>query len=178
MIKSARESHVIEMPNEVAQRRLSPRESGKLIAEQSEDVSIDDAGVEVAAAMLAESFVTEDFSMSSWKKETLHPDVRTGEDFWGSSDCKRSVRYFRGCYFQIANEDAIDFIFLMDTLNFCFWHEDPNRKFKVGYSTRQENNFQIVSSWTQLERFIGRSAFYHLFFRSFMTEKNTQDSGL
>ena len=90
MIKSARESHVIEMPNEVAQRRLSPRESGKLIAEQSEDVSIDDAGVEVAAAMLAESFVTEDFSMSSWKKETLHPDVRTGEDFWGS--------------FQIAND--------------------------------------------------------------------------
>ena len=63
------------MTKDGSTKRLSPRDSGKLIADQAQDVFIDEAKVEVAATMLAESFVHEDFSMASWKKEELHPDV-------------------------------------------------------------------------------------------------------
>ena len=56
-----------------AAKLLSPRETGKFVAERSQHVSIDDGGVEVAAAMLAESFLEGQFSMASWKKEHLLP---------------------------------------------------------------------------------------------------------
>jgi len=55
---------------------LSPRETGKFVTERSKHVSVDDGGVEVAAAMLAESFVDGEFKMSSWKEGSLHPHAR------------------------------------------------------------------------------------------------------
>jgi len=33
--------------------------------------------------------------------------------------------------FKVPNEDAVDFIFVMDTLNFSFWPDDPSSKFTV-----------------------------------------------
>ena len=54
---------------------LSPRETGKFVTQRSKHVTIDDEQVEVAATMLAESFVDKDFTMTSWKEGSLHPHV-------------------------------------------------------------------------------------------------------
>jgi len=36
-------------------------------------------------------------------------------------------------HFQEANEDAINFILVMDALNFCFWPDDPEKQFTVRF---------------------------------------------
>ena len=54
---------------------LSPRETGRLIAANSRDVSINNGGIEVAAAMLAEAHTKGEFSMKAWKQCQLHPNV-------------------------------------------------------------------------------------------------------
>ena len=139
---------------------LPPRETGKFVTERSNHVTINDAAVDVAAAMLAESFVDELFSMASWKTETLHPKVSSvvinskkltcllrfqvirnvscifrkvfhlQYDIKGLSE-KKSPKIF---FFQTASEESINFIFVMDTLNFCFWPNNESKQFKVSFN--------------------------------------------
>ncbi|XP_076799812.1 queuosine 5'-phosphate N-glycosylase/hydrolase-like [Clavelina lepadiformis] len=84
-----------------------PRESGKFIAERSTNVIIDENGIKKTASVLVEKVMNGKFSIGGWKKEKLHPSV--------------------------TNEAAIDFIFVMDTLNFSFWPDGNDEKFTIMY---------------------------------------------
>lgn len=89
---------------------LPPRETGKLIATHCEDVFINDEKVAEAAKVLAESFKQNDFSLKGWKNHSLHP--------------------------KVADEEAINTIFVLDVLNFSFWPDVPGKKFAIKYGEK------------------------------------------
>lgn len=77
---------------------LLPRESGELIASKAKYVSIKEAGVEALARKIFEKLEDKTISIDMFSQHELHP---------ASSD-----------------PFAVDWIFVVDTLNFCFW--SPN----------------------------------------------------
>ena len=74
---------------------LNPRESAKLISSKSQDVSICEQGVEEASKVLFECLKSKKYSLKTWKEHGLHPSEMT--------------------------KDTVDWIFVLDTLNFSFW---------------------------------------------------------
>ncbi|CAG7837973.1 unnamed protein product, partial [Allacma fusca] len=80
---------------EVARKVLSPAESGRLIVDTARDVAIIKKGVEDAAEHIYDSLQSGKLSLQNFKQAELHP--------------------------KVADEKAIDWIFLVDTLNFSFW---------------------------------------------------------
>ncbi|XP_074605094.1 queuosine 5'-phosphate N-glycosylase/hydrolase [Brevipalpus obovatus] len=78
---------------------MSPRESGKYIAKLSKNVQIDNHSIEKLAEHIFKAIVENGYKISSWKQTELHPDK--------------------------ADEKAIDWIFLIDSLNFSFWSNNP-----------------------------------------------------
>ena len=42
---------------------------------------------------------------------------------------------------QIANKSAADWIFLIDTLNFCFWSADKNNKWTVNFNGKSYTGY-------------------------------------
>nr|CAB3219590.1 UPF0553 protein C9orf64 homolog [Phallusia mammillata] len=89
---------------------ILPWKCGKVIAESSEHVKINSSSVKSTALKIADCFFRQEYSLKNWKEHTLHP--------------------------KVANEDAINFIFVIDTLNFSFWSDDPELKFEVKYDGR------------------------------------------
>lgn len=79
-------------------RLLSPRDSAKLISSNSNDVSIAESGVSSTATLLFESLKNNKYSFKVWKEHNLHP--------------------------KDMNRDTVDWIFLLDCLNFSFWVDD------------------------------------------------------
>ena len=77
---------------------ISPMQSAQFIAASAKHVFIDYAALKEVSFKLREAFETKTFSIRDWKKHTLHP--------------------------KEGNEDALDFIFVMDSLNFSFWTEE------------------------------------------------------
>nr|XP_002129448.1 queuosine salvage protein-like [Ciona intestinalis] len=86
---------------------LWPADAGKYIADRSTNVFINDQAIVKAAGDAARAFKDGQHSLNNFKALPLHPDV--------------------------ANETAIDFIFAVDTLNFSFWSDNPEEKYKVKY---------------------------------------------
>lgn len=86
---------------------LSPRESAKLISSHSEDVTIDENGVAATASMIFESLKTKKYSFKIWKEHKLHP--------------------------KEMNRNSVDWIFLLDCLNFSFWVEDDLEPWTVEF---------------------------------------------
>ncbi|XP_034244084.1 queuosine salvage protein [Thrips palmi] len=74
---------------------LLPRESAELIATRAKHVSIKEAGVEALARKIFEKLEDKTISIDMFSQHELHPP---------SSD-----------------PSAVDWIFVVDTLNFCFW---------------------------------------------------------
>ncbi|XP_006902025.1 PREDICTED: UPF0553 protein C9orf64 homolog [Elephantulus edwardii] len=75
---------------------LSPRESARFVAENSEDVSIDDAGVRSVAQLLLARAGGPELRVGAWRAlHELNP--------------------------RAADEAALSWVFLTDTLNFSFW---------------------------------------------------------
>ncbi|XP_069471541.1 queuosine 5'-phosphate N-glycosylase/hydrolase-like [Ambystoma mexicanum] len=95
---------------------LSPRESGKFIAEHSKDVFIDQDGVGKFATTLVDKVSQNQFSVAGWKSlHELNP--------------------------RAMDEEAVNWVFLTDTLNFSFWAENNKHKCLVSYKGKTYSGF-------------------------------------
>lgn len=74
---------------------INPRESGKFIADRSKDVFVVEENMRKAAQTLYDKLKEEKYSFHVWKEQRVHP--------------------------KIMNDDTIDWIFVIDSLNFSFW---------------------------------------------------------
>ncbi|XP_029462080.1 queuosine salvage protein [Rhinatrema bivittatum] len=95
---------------------LSPRESGKFIAENSQDVFIDLEGVKNVAEMLVTKVANKEITLAGWKSlHELNP--------------------------QAIDEDAVNWVFVADTLNFSFWSETDEHKCLVKYKGKMYSGY-------------------------------------
>ncbi|XP_022109808.1 UPF0553 protein C9orf64-like isoform X1 [Acanthaster planci] len=86
---------------------LMPRESGKLIASKSQDVTISEDGACNIANTIFGSLKKNEYSVKIWKQHDLHP--------------------------KLITKETLDWIFVVDTLNFSFWSETNDKRFLVDY---------------------------------------------
>lgn len=85
-----------------------PRESGQYVAERSRDVFVDEEGVKKVAEMLYTLRDSEAFTASGWKMmNSLAPSPDTDE--------------------------AINWVFVTDTMNFSFWPDREDQQCEVKY---------------------------------------------
>lgn len=94
--------------------RLFPRESAKLIAGRSKDVLVSHEGVEKAAGVIFKSLKGQKYSFKVWKEHELHP--------------------------KAMSESTVDWIFVLDLLNFSFW-SDKSEPWKVRYNGRSYTGY-------------------------------------
>ncbi|KAJ2157288.1 hypothetical protein GGF46_004614 [Coemansia sp. RSA 552] len=80
-------------------------ESARFIAENSRDVWVPEDGVKQAASQIMERMKQAKYSTALWKKHTLTPSV--------------------------ADLSAIEWIFVVDALNFSFWPNNPQAPYTV-----------------------------------------------
>ncbi|NXG33885.1 QSPP protein, partial [Dromaius novaehollandiae] len=86
----------------------SPLESARFIAEHSRDVSVEEEGARRLAEALFDKASAEEFGVAGWKRlHELNP--------------------------RAASEEAVSWVFLVDTLNFSFWAERDDHKCLVKY---------------------------------------------
>ncbi|XP_043277232.1 queuosine salvage protein [Venturia canescens] len=95
---------------------LSPRESGKFIARMAKHVFIEDEGIKNLSSVVLERLIEQN--------STQDPGFGLSTDF--------SQYDFHP---KADNPKAIDWIFLLDTLNFSFWSPSSERKWKVNGQT-------------------------------------------
>ncbi|XP_034942797.1 queuosine salvage protein [Chelonus insularis] len=88
---------------------LMPRESGKLIAKLSKNVFIEEEGIKSLACEVLEGLKDRTISIDNFSQSEFHPNP--------------------------GHAKAIDWIFVLDTLNFCFWSSKSNNKWKVNGHT-------------------------------------------
>ncbi|XP_013086152.2 queuosine salvage protein-like isoform X2 [Biomphalaria glabrata] len=86
---------------------MSPRDAGRYITENCQDVSIVDAGVVKLAKILFEKVKTGDFDVKMWRRHELNP--------------------------QTMDEEAVNWVFLTAVLNFSFWSEKESERYEVIY---------------------------------------------
>ena len=72
-------------------------EDAEFIYDNSTDVALDMRGTKAAASSIWTLIQQKQYSTRDWSKHELHPKTK--------------------------DESTVDFIFLMDLLNFCFWAE-------------------------------------------------------
>lgn len=84
-------------------------ESAEYIYSNSIDVALDMHGTKAAAATIWDLMQQKEYSCKTWSLHELHP--------------------------KAEHESTVDFLFIMDLLNFCFWSddEDPGEAFAVEY---------------------------------------------
>lgn len=90
---------------------MSPSESADFITKEAKDVSIDEDAVKKVASELREAFESKSYNVTNWREHPLHP--------------------------KNADDDALDFIFVMDSFNFSFWTDEEdeatNGKYEVEF---------------------------------------------
>ena len=74
---------------------LSPRDSGKYIANISQHVFVVNNNIPDAAKIIYDKMKEEKYSFEMWKSLPLHP--------------------------KVMNKQTVDWIFVVDSLNFSFW---------------------------------------------------------
>uniref|UniRef100_A0A803K086 Queuosine 5'-phosphate N-glycosylase/hydrolase n=3 Tax=Xenopus tropicalis TaxID=8364 RepID=A0A803K086_XENTR len=95
---------------------LLPREAGKLIAENSKDVYVEAEGVRSLAEKLFEKIGRNEITLKGWKSlHELNP--------------------------QDSGEDAVNWVFFVDTLNFSFWSESEENKYLVKYKGKEYSGY-------------------------------------
>ncbi|EDO34709.1 predicted protein [Nematostella vectensis] len=77
---------------------MLPRESGSFIASHSKDVSLCEEGISRASEIVFKSLKSNAYSYKTWKDHELHP--------------------------KEMSKATVDWIFVLDTLNFSFWVDD------------------------------------------------------
>ena len=84
------------------------RKSAEFIYDNAIDVSISSPGTKAAAETIWKLMKERDYSTRTWSEHELHPKVK--------------------------NESSVNFIFMMNLLNFSFWSTKPeDRRFAVEY---------------------------------------------
>ena len=86
---------------------MLPRESGNFIASCAKNVFIKQEGVKKVAKLIYPELEKSLYSVKSWRKHDLHP--------------------------KELCEATVDWIFLVDTLNFSFWVDEDVPPFVVKY---------------------------------------------
>ncbi|OXB80133.1 UNVERIFIED_CONTAM: hypothetical protein H355_006965 [Colinus virginianus] len=94
----------------------SPLESARFIAGRSRDVSVDEEGARKVAESLFDKASEAAFGLSGWKSlHELNP--------------------------RAASEEAVNWVFLVDTLNFSFWSESAEQKCLVRYKGKEYSGY-------------------------------------
>ena len=90
----------------------------EFIYDNSVDVALDMKGTKAAASSIHKLMQTKGFSTSDWSKHELHPKAKEGSS-------------------------TVDFIFLMDLLNFSFWcdGDGPDDVFIVAYGGEKRTGY-------------------------------------
>ena len=86
---------------------LNPRESAKLISSKSQDVSVSMQGVEETSKLIFDSLKSKKYSFKIWKEHKLHP--------------------------KEMNQNTVDWIAVVDSLNFSFWTEEDVEPWTVRF---------------------------------------------
>lgn len=94
---------------------LNPKESAKFIVENSKDVCIEEDGIEKVSEMLFDKVLEKEFTVAGWKSHELNP--------------------------QAVSEDAVNWVFLVDALNFSFWSERDDHKCLVKYKGKAYSGY-------------------------------------
>lgn len=95
---------------------LLPRESAKLIANNSKDVKIHPEGVKKIANHMYECAKKNTYNLQSWRTEhELNP--------------------------QSQDESALDWVFVADTLNFSFWSDDESQKYRIKFNGKEYTGY-------------------------------------
>ena len=94
---------------------LLPREASRLVAETSKDVKVKHAGILKVAKVMAEAIKSGTYTAKSWKQHELNP--------------------------KTMDKEALEWIFVADTLNFSFWSPDDNSKFAVTYKGQRYTGY-------------------------------------
>ncbi|CAM5114763.1 unnamed protein product [Eretmochelys imbricata] len=95
---------------------LSPKDSARFIAESSQDVLVEEEGVRKVAEALFDKVSAKEFSLAGWKSlHELNP--------------------------QAVSDDAVNWVFLADTLNFSFWSEHEDCKCLVKYRGKMYSGY-------------------------------------
>ena len=94
---------------------LYPRESAKLISSKSQDVSICIQGVKEASKVIFDCLKSKKYSFKIWKEHELHPKEMT--------------------------ESTVDWIAVLDTLNFSFWTEENVEPWTVRFEGRNYTGY-------------------------------------
>lgn len=81
----------------------------EFVYDNSTDVALDMRGTKAAAATIWSLIQEKEYSTRDWSKHELHPKAK--------------------------DESTVDFIFLMDLINFSFWsdHEESHQKFAIEF---------------------------------------------
>eukprot|EP01102_Stenamoeba_stenopodia_P003587 TRINITY_DN13772_c0_g1_i1.p1 TRINITY_DN13772_c0_g1~~TRINITY_DN13772_c0_g1_i1.p1 ORF type:complete len:343 (+),score=60.01 TRINITY_DN13772_c0_g1_i1:28-1029(+) len=90
-------------------------ESAEFIANNATHVSIPKDSIRNAAQQLVEMMKQKQYSSACWKQNELTPSV--------------------------ADENSLNWIFIIDTLNFCFWAKTPEELFAVTYKGKRYTGY-------------------------------------
>ena len=102
-------------PSRFTCKRLNPRESAKLISSKSRDVSICQQGIEEASKVIFDCIKSKKYSFKIWKGHDLHPSDMTKE--------------------------ALDWIVVLDTLNFSFWTDKDVEPWTVRFEGKNYTGY-------------------------------------
>lgn len=94
---------------------LLPRQASRLIAEGSKDVTINNNGIQKVAKFMAECIKSGTYSIKSWKQHELNPHK--------------------------MDKSALNWIFVVDTLNFSFWSADDSKQYMVRYKGKEYTGY-------------------------------------
>ena len=88
-------------------------ESAEYVYNNAVDVALDMRGTKAAASTIWQLMDEKEYSFKQWSEHELHPKSK--------------------------DKSIVDFIFVLDLLNFCFWSDsdDPEQSFAVEYKGRQ-----------------------------------------
>ncbi|XP_028658255.1 queuosine salvage protein isoform X2 [Erpetoichthys calabaricus] len=98
---------------------LSPRESGEYIHENSKDVYINEEGVKRIAELLYAKQGTEELSVNGWKHQNPLAPANT-------------------------DDNSINWVYVVDTLNFSFWPDDDNKPCLVCYKGKTYSGYMAL----------------------------------
>ncbi|XP_031570543.1 queuosine salvage protein-like [Actinia tenebrosa] len=94
---------------------LCPRRSAELISTNSKDVSISQHGVVNTSKIIFDCLKTNKYSFKVWKEHELHP--------------------------KEMNKETVDWIFVLDCLNFSFWVDDEYEPWKVSFEGKDYEGY-------------------------------------
>ena len=105
---------------------LNPRESGDFVSRNAAHITCNASGIQKVSELIYKGISEQGFSKNIWQGHELNP--------------------------KSANQETIDWIFLVDTLNFSFWPDEGSEKFGV-----KDHNGKLQTGYWSLCASINRA---------------------